>query len=159
LEGPPSDKDSGSELDKFPALFSGTLGTAKRAPYDIEMSDPTPVQSPPYRCALPKTTIFKRTVNELLEQGVITVSKSPYASPAFLVPKLGEDFRMVVDFRKVNAKIVFDSYMMPTIDQGFEHLGGGGAVKFSVFGLNSAYRSSEIFSLWLKLSLSSDTPI
>jgi hypothetical protein len=32
---------------------------------------------------------------------------------------------MVVDYRKVNAKIVFDSYPMPTIEQAFEQFGGG----------------------------------
>jgi hypothetical protein len=76
-------------------------------------------------------------VSDLLEQGVIRPSKSPYASPAFLVPKSGGDFRMVVDYRKVNAKVVFDSYPMPTIEQAFEQFGG--AVVFSVLGLNSAY--------------------
>jgi hypothetical protein len=44
---------------------------------------------------------------------------------------------MVMDYRKVNAKVVFDSYRMPTIDQALEQLGG--AVVFSVLDLNSAY--------------------
>jgi len=44
---------------------------------------------------------------------------------------------MVVDYRKVNAKVVFDSYPMPTIEQAFEQFGG--AVRFSVLDLNSAY--------------------
>jgi hypothetical protein len=35
---------------------------------------------------------------------------------------------MVVDYRKVNAKVVFDSYPMPMIDQALEQLGG--AVRF-----------------------------
>jgi len=45
---------------------------------------------------------------------------------------------MVVDYRKVNAKVVFDSYPMPSIDQAFEQFGG--AVRFSVLDLNSAYQ-------------------
>jgi hypothetical protein len=44
---------------------------------------------------------------------------------------------MVVDYRRVNAKIIFDSYPMPTIEQAFEQFGG--AVVFSVLDLNSAY--------------------
>jgi hypothetical protein len=125
-------------IAEFPTLFSSTLGVARVAPYVIELSDTKPVRSPPYRCAPPKLEVFKNIVSDLLEQGVIRPSKSPYASPAFLVPKKGGDsFRMVVDYRKVNPKIVFDSYPMPTIDQAFEQLGG--AVLFSVFDLNSAY--------------------
>jgi hypothetical protein len=76
-------------------------------------------------------------VAELLEQGVIGPSKSPFAIPAFLVPKGGGGFHMVVDYRKVNSKIVFDSYPMPKIDQAFDQFGG--AVVFSVLDLNSAY--------------------
>jgi hypothetical protein len=44
---------------------------------------------------------------------------------------------MVVDYRKVNSRIVFDSYPMPTVDQAFEQFGG--AAVFSVLDLNSAY--------------------
>jgi hypothetical protein len=61
--------------------------------------------------------------NELLEQGVVRPSKSLYASPAFLIPKTGGNFRTVVDYRKVNAKIVFDSYAMPSIEQVLEQFG------------------------------------
>jgi hypothetical protein len=81
--------------------------------------------------------IFKTMVDELLQQGVVRPSKSPYASPAFLVPKSGGQYRLVVDYRKVNAKIKFDCYPLPTIDQAFEQFGG--AVVFSVLDLNSAY--------------------
>jgi len=68
---------------EFPTLFSTTLGTANSAPYEIELSDGTPVRSCPYRCAPPKMEVFRSMVNELVEQGVERPSKSPYASPAF----------------------------------------------------------------------------
>ena len=76
-------------IAEFPTLFSSTLGSARVTPYEIELSDMAPVRSPPYRCAPPKLEIFRGIVNELLEQGVVRPSKSPYASPAFLVPKGG----------------------------------------------------------------------
>jgi hypothetical protein len=137
----PSAQQIGLERDalvaEFPSLFSSSLGTAKCTPYDIELSDNTPVRSPPYRCAPPKLQTFKQTVNELLEQGVVQPSKSSYASPAFLIPKSGSGVRMVVDYRKVNAKILFDSYPLPTLEQAFDQFTG--AVIFSIFDLNSAY--------------------
>jgi hypothetical protein len=68
---------SGLEVDSitadFPELFSKNLGTARCAAYEIELSDTTPVRSPPYRCAPPKAAIF-RMVYDLLEQGVIRPS-------------------------------------------------------------------------------------
>jgi len=84
-----------SILAEFPAVFSTVLGTADYAPYVIELTDSTPVRLAPYRCALPKLAIFKTMVNELLAQGVVRPSKSPYASPAFLVPKSGGSYHMV----------------------------------------------------------------
>jgi hypothetical protein len=124
-------------LDKFPTFFSKTLRAANCTPYDIELVDSVPVRSPPFRCAPPKVAVFCRIVNELLEQVVIKASKSPYASPAFLIPKSGGNFRMVVYYRKVNTKVVFDSYPVPTIDQALEQFGG--AVRFLVLDQNSAY--------------------
>jgi hypothetical protein len=76
-------------------------------------------------------------VNELLQQRVVHPSKSPYATPAFLVPKRDGGFRLVVDYRKVNSKVVFDSYPTATIDQALYQFGG--AVVLSVLDLNSAY--------------------
>jgi hypothetical protein len=64
--------------------------------------------------------IFRGMVDQLLEEGVIRPSKSPYASPAFFVPKNGGNFPLVVDYRKVESKVLFDSYPMPTIDQALE---------------------------------------
>jgi hypothetical protein len=122
---------------RFPQLFSASLGTAKCAPYDIELTDTKPVRSAPYRCAPPRARIFKQAVDELLQQGVVRPSKSQYASPAFLVPKSDGGFRLVVDYRKVNAKVVFDSHPTPTIEEAFQQFGG--AAVFSVLDLNSAY--------------------
>jgi len=136
-QGYPKDLNQGALLVEFPSLLPTSLGIAKCTPYDIELSDTTPVWSPPYQCAPPKLQIFKQVVNELLEQGVVRLSRSQYASPMFLVPKNGGGFRMVVDYRKVNLKIVFDSYPMPTIKKAFEQFAG--AVIFSVLDLSSAY--------------------
>ena len=54
---------------EFPSLFSTSLGTAHCAPYDIELTDDTPVRSPPYRCAPPRLRVFRQLVDELLERG------------------------------------------------------------------------------------------
>ena len=68
---------------------------------------------------------------------MIRPSKSQYASTTFQVPKSGCDFRLVVDYRKVNSKITFDSYPMSSVVQSFEHFAG--VRVFSVVELNSAY--------------------
>jgi len=44
---------------------------------------------------------------------------------------------MVVDYRTLNTRIVFDSYPMPNTEQALELFSG--AAIFSVFDLNLAY--------------------
>jgi hypothetical protein len=68
---------------------------------------------------------------------VLRPSKSFYASPAVLVPKHDRQYRLVVDYRKVNDKLHFDGYPLPTVEQAFEQFIG--AIVFSVFDLNSDY--------------------
>ena len=67
MPGHPKGLERDVLLAEFPSLFSSSLGTAKCTPYDIELSDATPVRSAPYRRAPPRLQIFKQTVNELLE--------------------------------------------------------------------------------------------
>jgi hypothetical protein len=61
-----------SLVAEYPALFSSTLGAAKCAPYEIELSDPTPVPSSPYPCAPPKLKIFREMIDDVLEVGCET---------------------------------------------------------------------------------------
>ena len=51
---------------------------------------------------------------------------------------------MVVDYRKVNRKICFDSYPLPTLESAFQHFSG--ATVFSVLDLNSAYYQMHLTS-------------
>jgi hypothetical protein len=81
--------------------------------------------------------VLKELVEDLQKQGVVRASKSPFASPAFLVEKPEGGYRMVVDYRKVNKKICFDAYPLPTLDQAFQSFLG--AKIFSVLDLKSAY--------------------
>jgi hypothetical protein len=70
-------------------------------------------------------------LNQLLEQGVVRPGKSQYSGPDFLVPKGDGNYRMVVNYRKVNAKIQLYAYPMPSVAQAFDHFSW--AVIFSLF--------------------------
>ena len=50
---------------------------------------------------------------------------------------MGGGFRFVVDYRKVNSRVVFDSYPMPNFEQVFEQFRR--ATVFTVLDINSAY--------------------
>ncbi len=56
-------------------------------------------------------------VDELLQEGVIQESHSPWNSLLFLVPKKDSSYRPVIDFQKVNALTVPDHYPLPVVSE------------------------------------------
>ncbi|CAE1275399.1 unnamed protein product [Acanthosepion pharaonis] len=75
-----------------------------------------PAHSHPRRLAPHKLAYTKEQFDKMLSDGIIRPSDSPYASPLHLVPKPGgEEFRICVDYRKLNASTVPDKYPVPHI--------------------------------------------
>ncbi|PNF31069.1 hypothetical protein B7P43_G17391, partial [Cryptotermes secundus] len=124
-------------LQEFPGLFSDRLGTVKGMTCHLDLSDNIPVRSRPYQCSPPRLKLLREIVQDLLDKGVVRKSYSQYASPAFLVPKPSGGQRMVIDYRLLNKKIVFDAFPMPNVESAFAHFEK--ATIFSVLDLNSAY--------------------
>jgi hypothetical protein len=119
------------------ALFSDKLGTVKGMVCHSDLSDTTPVRLRPYQSSPPRLQILREVVQGLVEKGVVTKSYSQYASPTFLVPKSSGGYRMVVEYRLLNKKIVFDAFPMPNAECAFANFAK--AKIFSVHDLNSAY--------------------
>ncbi len=67
-------------------------------------------------------------VDELLAEGVIQESHSPWNSPLFLVSKKDGSYRPVIDFRKVSALTVPDHYPLPILSDLLQSLGDSNAV-------------------------------
>ena len=77
--------------------------------HHIELKPGTqPIYMPAYRLPHSKRAIIDNQVKEMLDQGVIQHSHSPWNSPLFLVPKKDGTYRPVIDFRRVNK--VTDPY-------------------------------------------------
>lgn len=53
---------------------------------------------------------------DLLREGLITTSRSPWASPIVLVPKKDGSLRLCIDFQKLNAITKPDPFPMPHAD-------------------------------------------
>ena len=61
-------------------------------------------------------------VDEMLQQGVIKPSKSPWASPVVLVAKKDACGSSCVDYRKLNAITKKDVFPLPRIDDALDKL-------------------------------------
>ena len=78
----------------------------------------TPIKQRPYQYSPVETLAIRDTVNRLLKQGTIVPSQSPYSSPVVMVKDAAKEFgyRMCVDFRRLNAMTVVDSFPLPRTD-------------------------------------------
>jgi hypothetical protein len=71
------------------------------AVHTIDTGDTNPINQGPRRVSPQNRKIIKETIDKLLKAGIISPSRSPWASPVLLVPKKDTtDMRMCIDYRK-----------------------------------------------------------
>lgn len=100
------------------------LGKTNSALLSIRCTSDVPVVYRPYWLAEPEKQTVRGIVRELLDNSIIHESNSPYASPILLVRKKNGEYRMCIDYRKLNAITVKDKYPMPLIEDQIDKLGG-----------------------------------
>ena len=74
----------------------------------------------------------------ILDQGIITHSKSPWMAPADFVPKKSSQLRICIDYRELNKRTTKDSYPLPLPDKVQDRLAG--SIIFSTLDLHSRYQ-------------------
>ena len=76
-------------------------------------------------------------MKDLLAQGFIRPSASPYGVPLMFVPKKDGRWRMCIDYRALNKQTVKDQFLLPHIESLLERLGH--ATVFTKLHLASSY--------------------
>lgn len=113
------------------------LGEVRGHEMRIRLNDEKPVQYRPYRTAHNDRQVIRDMVDELLENGIIRESSSPYASPALLVNKKNGEKRLCIDYRALNKITIKDKYPMPRIEDLIDRLQG--CKFFTSLDLKSGY--------------------
>lgn len=118
------------------------IGHCSAVKHRIPTGDGSPVYRRAYRIPYAKREEMERQVNELLENGIIEHSTSPWGAPALLVQKPDGSYRFVVDFRDLNKITRVDPYPLPNIQETLSQLGN--AKYFTVVDMASGYWQIEM---------------
>ncbi len=100
------------------ALPGEPLGVKTHVIHHLALQPNTqPTYVPFYRLPHSEEQVVQQKVDELIKEGVIQESHSPWNSPLYLVPKKDESYRPALDFRKVNALTVAYHYLLPVLSE------------------------------------------
>lgn len=107
----------------------------------LRISDDNPTYIKNYRTPHTQKEEIRKQIEKLEQNELIEPCASNYNSPLILVPKKSTDgtkrWRMCLDYRAVNKKLVADKFPLPRIDDILDNLGR--AVLFSVIDLYSGF--------------------
>ncbi len=134
-----------SLISKYSDVFSTDdydYGRTDLVKHTIRTGEVNPVRQRAYRTSPHIRAEIERQVQQLLSHDVIEESCSPWASPVVLVKKKDGSYRFCIDFRKLNAVTVKDSYPLPRASEALDSLAG--ASWFSTMDLSSGYWQVEL---------------
>jgi len=92
----------------------------------------------PHRITPVQREELRIQINKLLDAGIIEHPSSSFAAPAFLVKKKEPgSYRLVVDYKEINDRVIPDNYTLPRTQDLFRAMEG--MTLFSTVDLNSGF--------------------
>lgn len=124
-----------------------TLSFTNAVKHRIETVDEIPIHTKSYRYPFCHKEEVQRQIQDMLNQGIIRHSNSPWSSPIWVVPKKKDasgkqKWRLVVDYRKLNDKTIADRYPIPNITEVLDKLGK--CQYFTTLDLASGFHQIEV---------------
>lgn len=110
---------------------------ARIGEHSIKLKDDTPFKEPPRKVTIFKREILDKEIGNLLEDGLIEKSNSPWSSPLVLVQKKDKSWRLCVEYRRLYTRTVKDAYPIPRMSDDLDSLAG--SKWFTSLDLNMAY--------------------
>ena len=96
------------------------LGYCDALKHSIPMTTDKPVYLPHRQIPVQLQSEVCKCLDNWLKQGIIRPSKSPYASQVVIVRKKTGEICLCVDFRKLNAISIHDSFPLPCVEEALQ---------------------------------------
>ena len=138
LDLPKTDHPSIAQVvEVYKSLFSQQIGQTNITHHIIETGNAAPVKIPPRPIPFHYVDKVQKQLADMVNEGIIRPSSSPWCAPAVYVPKQNGEIRICVDFVQLNRCTKKDSYPVPRADRPHQRLAGKKI--FSKLDLRSAY--------------------
>ena len=98
------------------SFSNGDLGTTHMVEHRIETGGVPPIRQQPRRTSPWKHDKMERQLTDLLQEGKVKESSSPWSSPVVLVTKKDGRQRLSIDYHRLNAAAVKDAFPIPLVD-------------------------------------------
>ena len=144
------------------SLFDGDLGFCNVLKHNIPTTMDKPVYLPHWQIPVQLQSEVRKCLNNWLKQGIICPLKSPYVSQVVKVCKKTGEISFCVDFRRLNAISIHDSFPLPHVEEALQVVQA--AVWFSSFDLAQGYlqmamEEADIIKLPSALALVASTSL
>ncbi|KAL1260059.1 hypothetical protein QQF64_007886 [Cirrhinus molitorella] len=127
-------------LVKHSDVFSNSdtdFGYTTAVTHSVPTGDAPPIKQRHRRIPPQVFQEVKKHVQDLVSQGILRESCSPWASPAVIVIKKDGSIRFCCDYRRLNKVTCKDAYPLPRVEESLDALGN--AQLFSTLDLTSGY--------------------
>ena len=115
------------------------IGRCNLVQHEIHLKDKNPVYIKQFKIPEVHATSIEEQVKEWLKLDIVQPSMSRYNSPIFVVKKKDGAFRLVQDFRALNAQTYPDRYSMRDVTDCIHEIGKSGSSIFSTIDLTSGF--------------------
>ena len=112
-----------SVIKEYQDIFCTTPGVSNETQHYIHTTG-SPVQIPPRHVPVHYRDEVEAQIQQMLKQGIIEESSSPWMAPAVFVKNKSRELRICVDYRELNKKTTKDAYPLPLPDEVQNRLAG-----------------------------------
>ena len=110
------------------SLEPGQVGCTNLGKHKIRVVDDEPFKEQFWRISPPMVDEVQAHVKDMLEVGTVCPSQSPWCNAVVLVCRKEEGLHFCIDFHKLNARTMKDSYLLPQIQEPIESLVRAGCI-------------------------------